>query len=67
VSVVSQWLHDWVERHIVARDPYDHEDQVPLASKKRSRGEAIMLLALFALSAITSITGVVLLWRIIAG
>jgi hypothetical protein len=67
VSVVSQWLHDWVERHIVARDPYDDEDQFPLASKKRSRGEAIMLLALFALSAITSITGVVLLWRIIAG
>jgi hypothetical protein len=66
LATVLHRFHGWIERNIVARDPYDSVDQHPKTREKRSRVEGIILLALFTLSAIISVTGLILLWRIVA-
>jgi hypothetical protein len=64
---VRQRFHGWVQRHIIAADPYDDVHPSPRLRKKRSPVEAILVLGLFALSALISITGLAMLWMWVAG
>jgi len=55
-----------VERHVVADDPYDSKDQMPLAGDVRSPVDGIIALGLLALSAGVSVISLRLLWRAVA-
>jgi hypothetical protein len=54
----QQWFYGWAERHIVAADPYDNADVYPRSREKRRPLDRILVVGLFGLSALTSITGV---------
>jgi hypothetical protein len=57
----ERWFHGWAERHIVTADPYDKADVYPRSREKRRPLDRILVLGLFGLSALTSITGVTIL------
>jgi hypothetical protein len=57
----------WVARHIVADDPHDGEDLQPVGKQERTPFWMGIGLALMLLSAFITITGLMMLWRWIAG
>ncbi len=61
------WFRGWVARHIVADDPYDGEDLQPVGEEERTPVWMGAGFALMLLSAILTITGLMMLWRWIAG
>jgi hypothetical protein len=66
-TIARQWFHGWVERHIVADDPYDDPDVEPPAREKSGPGDVSLVLALFVVSGALSIIGLISLWRALAG
>jgi hypothetical protein len=66
-TTVRHWFQGWVERHIVADDPYDDPGVEPPAREKSGPLEVGFVLALFALSGALSIIGLISLWRALAG
>jgi len=62
-----RWFRAWVARHIVADDPYDGEDLQPVGEEERTSFWTGIGFALMLLSAVLSITGLIMLWRWLAG
>ena len=64
---IRHWFQGWVERHIIADDPYDDPDVEPPAREKSGPLEVSFVLALFVLSGTLSIIGLISLWRALVG
>jgi len=60
-------LRGWVERHVVADDPYADVDLQRVDTEERTPLWTGAALALMVLSGIISITGLIILWRWLAG
>jgi hypothetical protein len=62
LTKVRERFHAWVDRHIVADDPYDSEDLPQVGTDERSPNWTRLSLALMVLSAVISIIGLSMLW-----
>jgi hypothetical protein len=66
-STARDGFRDWVARHVVADDPYGSEDLQKPAREEQSPLWIGVGLALMLLSGIISISGLIMLWRWLAG
>jgi hypothetical protein len=64
---IREQVRAWVARHIVADDPYEREDLRQVGEEERVPFWMGVRLAIMLLSAIISITGLIMLWRWLAG
>ena len=64
---ICEGMRAWVARHIVADGPYEREDLRQVGEEERAPFWMEVRLAIMLLSAIISITGLIMLWRWLAG